>query len=44
MACVADVMRAKAIYGNDERDALAELEGRVNQELDALEREYLKQG
>ena len=44
MACVPDVMRAKAVYGNDERDALAELEGRVNQELDALEREYLKQG
>jgi len=41
---VDQVMRAKATYGNDEMDGLGALEGRVNQELDALEREYAKQG
>ncbi len=44
MPCVGQVMRAKAAFGNDELDGLGELEGRVNQELDALQREYVKQG
>jgi V/A-type H+-transporting ATPase subunit A len=44
MPCVGQVMRAKAMFGNDEMDGLGELEGRVNQELDALQREYVKQG
>jgi hypothetical protein len=36
-------MRAKQAYGNDEMDALLELEQRVNQELDALEKEYVQE-
>jgi V/A-type H+-transporting ATPase subunit A len=40
MPCVPQIMRAKQAYGNDEMDALLELEQRVNQELDALEKEY----
>jgi V/A-type H+-transporting ATPase subunit A len=44
LACVPLVMRAKAAFGNDEMAGLAELEARVNQELDALAREYQKQG
>jgi V/A-type H+-transporting ATPase subunit A len=44
MKCVPDVVRAKAAYGNDKLDELKALESRVNAELDALEKEYMKQG
>jgi len=44
MKCVPDVVRAKAAHGNDKLDELKALESRVNAELDALEKEYLKQG
>jgi V/A-type H+-transporting ATPase subunit A len=44
LPCVAQVMRAKSAYGNDELDALRELETRVTQELDALGKEFVKQG
>jgi V/A-type H+/Na+-transporting ATPase subunit A len=36
LACVPKVLQAKEAFGNDERPQLAELEQRVNQELDAL--------
>ena len=36
LACVPRVMRAKAAFGNDELDGLAELERRVGEELDGL--------
>jgi V/A-type H+-transporting ATPase subunit A len=39
---VAQVMRAKAAYGNDEMEALAEFEGRVNADLDAFEKSHTK--
>ena len=42
MPCVPQVIRAKGAYGNDEMDALLDLEQRVNQELDELEKEYIK--
>jgi hypothetical protein len=35
-------MRAKAAYGNDEMEALAEFEGRVNADLDAFEKSHTK--
>jgi V/A-type H+-transporting ATPase subunit A len=44
LPCVPQVVRAKSFYGNDQMAELAELEGRVNQDLDRLEKEYLKQG
>jgi len=44
MKCVPEVVRAKAVYGNDKLDGLRELESRVNKELDALEQEYIRQG
>jgi len=44
MKCVPDVVRAKVAYGNDQLAGLKKLEGRVNAELDALEKEYIKQG
>jgi len=44
MKCVPDVVRAKVAYGNDQLEGLKTLEGRVNAELDALEKEYIKQG
>ncbi len=44
LPCVTQVVRAKSTLGNDQVPALKELEARVNQELDALAREYLKQG
>ena len=40
---VAEIMRAKSTYGNDEIDALREFESRVNEALDAFERQYAKQ-
>jgi V/A-type H+/Na+-transporting ATPase subunit A len=44
LPCVTQVVRAKSTYGNDQVAALKELETRVNQELDGLDREYLKAG
>jgi V/A-type H+-transporting ATPase subunit A len=44
MKCVPDVVRAKAAYGNDKLEGLKELESRVSAELDALEKEYIRQG
>jgi V/A-type H+-transporting ATPase subunit A len=44
LKCVPEVMRAKATYGNDELDALGDLEKRVNQELDAFEKAHARQG
>jgi V/A-type H+-transporting ATPase subunit A len=42
LPCVPRVIRAKQAYGNDEMDALLALEQQVNQELDELEKEYVK--
>ncbi len=39
---VPQLVRAKGAYGNDEMDALRDLEQRVNTELDELEEEYVK--
>ena len=44
LPCVAQIMRAKSTYGNDELDALREFEGRVNQELDAFAKTRTRQG
>jgi V/A-type H+-transporting ATPase subunit A len=44
MKCVPDVVRAKVAYGNDQLAGLKELELRVSAELDALEKEYIRQG
>ncbi len=44
LASVPQVMRAKAAFGNDELAALGDLGERLRQELDALAREYQKQG
>jgi V/A-type H+-transporting ATPase subunit A len=44
MKTVPEIVRAKVAYGNDKLDALKQLEERVNRELDALEKEYVKQG
>ena len=43
LPCVPKIVRAKQAYGNDEMDRLLELEQQVNQELDALDKEYTKQ-
>ena len=43
LPCVPKIVRAKQAYGNDEMDRLLELEQQVNQELDALDKEYIKQ-
>jgi V/A-type H+/Na+-transporting ATPase subunit A len=44
LPCVTQVVRAKSFIGNDEMAAMKALEAQVNQELDGLAREYLKQG
>ena len=44
LPCVAQIMRAKSTYGNDELQALRDFEGRVNQELDAFEKAHVRQG
>jgi len=44
MPCVTEIVRAKVAYGNNEMDGFKELEARVNRELDALAKEYVKQG
>ncbi len=40
---VPEIMRAKSAYGNDEEDALQEFESRVNEALDAFEKQYARQ-
>jgi V/A-type H+-transporting ATPase subunit A len=42
LACMPRLMRAKAAIGNAEKDKLAELEKNVDEELDALAKEYSK--
>jgi V/A-type H+-transporting ATPase subunit A len=44
MKTVPEIVRAKQAFGNTELEGLAELEKRVVLELDALDKEYLKQG
>jgi V/A-type H+-transporting ATPase subunit A len=41
LPCVAQIMRAKQVYGNDQLAGLAELEKRVNQELDEFEKAHV---
>ena len=43
LSCVPQIIRAKQAYGNDEMQALLELERLVNEEFDALEDEYGKE-
>jgi V/A-type H+-transporting ATPase subunit A len=40
LSCLPQIIRAKQTYGNDEMEALQQLEQRLNQELDELEQEY----
>jgi V/A-type H+-transporting ATPase subunit A len=42
LPCVAQVVRAKQAFGNDQLEELQQLEQQVGQELDALEKEYVK--
>ena len=42
LECVPRVMRAKATFGNDGMEGLAELENALHQQLDALIAEYRK--
>ena len=44
MKTVPEIVRAKQAFGNTELEGLAELEKRVVLELDALDKEYLRQG
>lgn len=44
LPCIAQVMRAKAAIGNDEKNQIAELEKRVNEELDAVAKEFPGKG
>jgi len=44
LACVPKVLQAKEAFGNDERPQLAELERRVNEELDALAKPSAQEG
>ena len=44
LECVPELIRAKSAIGNDEMGRLGMLEARVNEQLDALEREYARQG
>ena len=43
LPCVPQIIRAKHAFGNDELEALKELDQQVSQELDALEKEYVKE-
>jgi len=43
LPALAEIMRAKSTYGNDEIDALRDFESRVNEALDAFEKKYAKQ-
>jgi V/A-type H+-transporting ATPase subunit A len=40
LSCLPQIIRAKQAYGNDEMEALQQLEQRLKQELDELEKEY----
>ena len=42
LPCMAEVVRAKGAFGNDEMDALADFEARVNADLDAFETKYAR--
>jgi len=44
LPCVPQIMRAKGAFGNDQLAGLAELEARVNRELDEFEKAHVKQG
>ena len=44
LACVPQVLRAKAAFGNDELEKLAELEQEVLEELETLAKEYAEKG
>jgi V/A-type H+-transporting ATPase subunit A len=41
LPCIPQIMRAKQVYGNDQLAGLAELEKRVNQELDEFEKAHV---
>jgi len=43
LACVAQVLRAKAAFGNTEKEKIVELERRVHEELDTLAKQSAKQ-
>ncbi len=43
LPCVPQIVRAKHAFGNDEMEAMQELEQQVNQALDALEKEYVRE-
>jgi V/A-type H+-transporting ATPase subunit A len=42
LPCVPQIMRAKSAYGNDQLAGLAALAARVNQELDAFEKDHVR--
>jgi hypothetical protein len=39
---VPQIIRAKGAYGNDELEGLLKLEQQLNQELEELEKEYVR--
>jgi V/A-type H+-transporting ATPase subunit A len=43
LACIPQVLRAKTAFGNTEKEKMAVLERRVNEELEALAKESPKQ-
>ena len=43
LPCVAEIVRAKGTFGNDEMDDLAAFEARVAADLDAFEKQYVRQ-
>jgi V/A-type H+-transporting ATPase subunit A len=44
MGVISDIVRAKQQLGNDKMKELTELGKRVQEEFDALDREFIKQG
>jgi V/A-type H+-transporting ATPase subunit A len=42
LPCVPQIIRAKGAYGNDELEGLLKLEQQLNQELEELEKEYVR--
>lgn len=43
LECVPKILRAKAAFGNKELEKMAELDKMVNEEMDALAKEYIKE-